>query len=491
MPKPSITNRIATAGATATSALASVFRRHGPVSTVDTARAAPPPSPLQPIDLHDPAQVYAVMSIAACIGDILLSSGSANHDTFAQIRAVTSAYGLMYCHIAITMNTITLSAHVRGTQTIDVPSPQDAKHTTSPATNPAKLNPAIPVNVFRVSRQMTTDFSKLAEVDRLIRSIQAGATPPVIAEKVLDELEARPRGYGFKTAIWGWSLLGGSAAILLGGNWFVAVIAFFTSFLIIGTNEVLARRDLPAFFLQVLGGIIATLPTAVIYQAASHLGFQIRPGLIIASCIIVLVAGLSLVQSLQDAVTGAAVTGSARFFDTLLMTSGIVAGVAIGMKGANRIGIHLPAMEAVAPPNFNEAVVLIIASGFVCAGFAIGSYGERSAVFVLGGICFGGVGHAGGNGLSRRILPIGWRDRNSIGIGSIRTGYWPGRRTSRPPLPGPAPHHGRGRHHPVASGHDALSRDVCAAQRADPYWLHKSVPGARGRGCPGVRRGAW
>lgn len=298
------------------------------------------------------------MSIAARIGDILVGSGTGNRDAQAQVRAVTSAYGLIYCHIAITMNTIQLAASV--------------------GIGPTRQ----PIQVFRVARTPSTDFSKLAEVDRLIRSIQSGATAPDIAEKILDELEERPRSHGFRTAIWGWALLGGAAAILLGGGIFVGTVAFFTSFLIIGLNEVLARRGLPTFFLQVMGGFIATLPAALIYEFAQQFGVQIRPSQIIASCIIVLVAGLSLVQSLQDGMTHASVTGSARFFDTILMTTGIVAGVATGISAAGVFDINLPQMEATPPPNFTGAVVMVIASAVICAGFAVGVYGEQSAVVV-------------------------------------------------------------------------------------------------------------
>lgn len=331
----------------------------GRISTVDAARAGLPPSPLAPVDLQDPAQVSGVMHIAARIGDVLVGSGTGNRDAQAQIRAVTAAYGLLYCHIAITMNTITLSTTI-GT---------DVKQ---------------PIQVFRVSRNPTTDFSKLAEVDRLIRSIQAGATTPAIAEKILDEVEGRSRDYGFKTSVWGWALLGAAVAILLGGGLFVALVTLFVSFAIMVVNEVLARRGLPAFFLQVTGGIVATLPTAVIYDIAQQLGMQIKPSQIIASCIIVLVAGLSLVQSLQDGMTGASVTASARFFDTILMTTGIVAGVALGMSTAALMGINLPPMEASSPPNFNEAIPLVIAGTIASAGFAIGVYAERPGIIISG-----------------------------------------------------------------------------------------------------------
>ena len=48
--------------------------------------------------------------------------------------------------------------------------------------------------------------------------------------------------------------------------------------------------------------------------------------LFIAAGIVVLLSGLSLVGSVQDAITGAPITGVARFFELLLMTGGIIAG---------------------------------------------------------------------------------------------------------------------------------------------------------------------
>lgn len=379
----------------------------GRLATIDTARAAPPPSPLAPIDLQDPAQVAGVMQIAARIGDILLSSGTGNRDASAQIHAVTTAYGLHYCHVAITMNTITIATSI-GTTT------------------------KTPVDVFRVSRQMTTDFSKLAEVDRLIRSIQSGATPPALAESILDELEARPKDYGFKTAMWGWALLGGSATVLLGGNLAVAAITFVTSLFIMVTAELLSRRGLPPFFQQMVGGFIATVPAAVLYQLVNTLGFSFRPSQIIASCIIVLVSGLSLVQSLQDGMTGAAVTGSARFFDTLLMTVGIVAGVAIGIRTSTFLGISLPPFEVSNPPNFASGVIRTIASAFVCAGFAIGSFAERAAVRVsaISGIVGAAVVYL-------VLIPMGIGEVAASGVSAVVIGFAGGllsRRFLIPPL---------------------------------------------------------
>lgn len=337
----------------------SLFSGAGRIATIDAARSAPPPSPLAPIDLTDYAQVAGVMDLAARIGDILLSSGTSNSDTKKQIHAVTSAYGLHYCHVDITMNTITIFTTIGETK-------------------------KTPVNVFRVVYSMTTDFSRLAEVDRLIRSIQSGATPPEIAEKILDDLATTPTTYGPATAIMGWGLMGGAIAVMLGGGALVAVTAFLTAVLIMTVNTWLGRHQLPYFFQNVFGGVIATVPAAVIYSLAARYGLQISPSQIIAAGIIVLLAGLTLVQSLQDGITGAPVTASARFFQTMLFTGGIVAGVGIGIQVVALFGITLPPLETIAAPNFTSSTVRVVSGGVAAAGFAVASYAEWSSVLIAG-----------------------------------------------------------------------------------------------------------
>ncbi|RNE49855.1 threonine/serine exporter ThrE [Corynebacterium alimapuense] len=337
--------------------LGSFFAGSGRIATIDAAKAAPPPSPLAPIDLTQYSQVAAVMDLAARIGDILLSSGTSNSDTKAQIHAVNSAYGLHYCHVDITMNTITIFAHMGE-------------------------NRKTPVSVFRVVRSMTTDFSKLSEVDRLIRSIQAGATPPETAEKILDELATKPAQYGTLTAIGGWGLMGGSISVMLGGGWLVAITAFFTSILIMSMNTWLSRKQLPVFFQNVFGGVVATVPAALIYSVAADFGIRVSPSQTIASGIIVLLAGLTLVQSLQDGITNAPVTASARFFETMLFTGAIVAGVGIGIQISSLLGISLPLLETGTLPNFASSTVRVFSGATATVGFAIASYAEWSSVVI-------------------------------------------------------------------------------------------------------------
>lgn len=336
-----------------------LFSRRGRIATIDAAKAAPPPSPLAPVDLTDPAQVSGVMDIAARIGDILLSSGTGNNDVKAQIHAVASAYGLHYSHVDITLNTITIFTHIGTAQ-------------------------KIPVSIFRVVRRLSVDFSKLSEVDRLIRSIQAGATPPDVAEKILDELSSAPPRYGRRMSLFGWALMAAAVAVMLGGGLLVAATSFISAVVIVGGANWLDEQRLPMFFQNVYGGIVATVPAALTYRLALESGLNLAPGQVVASGIVVMLAGLTLVQAFQDGITGAPVTASARFFETMMLTGGIVAGVGIGIQTSAALGVTLPELETVVSPNLASTTLKVTAGAVAAAGFAIACYSEWSSVLVSG-----------------------------------------------------------------------------------------------------------
>ncbi len=332
----------------------------GRIATIDAVKAAPPPSPLAPVELTDPVQVAQVMDLAARIGDFLLAAGTSNRDTKAHIHAVASAYGLLYAHVDITLNTITVFT------TIGV----------------AKKEP---VTIFRVVSNMRTDFSKLSEVDRLVRSIQAGATPPDVAEKILDSLHETPAPYGFKTSLIGWGGLGAAVAVMLGGTWFAAMLSFGISVVIVGLSALSRRHRLPEFFQNVFGGFIATLPTAVAWHWSDNFQLSLTPSHVIGAGIVVMLANLTLVQSLQDGITGAPVTGSARFFETLLLISAIIAGVGFGIQASDLLGISLPPLETIATLSLGEATLKVIAGAIAAVCFALGCYAELFSLLVAGG----------------------------------------------------------------------------------------------------------
>ena len=336
-----------------------LMSRRGRLSNVDAATAAPPPSPLAPVDLTDPRQVSGIMDLAARIGDILLAAGTGNTDAKAQIHSVASAYGLHYCHVDITFNTITVFTHVGDFR----------DH---------------PISIFRVVGKLSLDFSKLQEVDQLIRSIRLGRATPAQAEAILDRIMAAPPPCGYLTSLAGWAVMTGAVAVLLGGNLLVTVISTLSAVVIMHGFTVLGKQGLPDFFKNIFGGVIATVPAALTYQWAVLNGVDVTPSQIVASGIVAMLAGLTLVQSLQDGITGAPVTASARFFDTILLTGGIIAGVGLGIQLASGLDISLPPLETAAAGPVASPGVKVISGAVASAGFAIALYADWSSVLVAG-----------------------------------------------------------------------------------------------------------
>ncbi len=328
-------------------------------ATIDAIRMAPPPSPLAPVDLSDPTKITEVMDLAVRVADLLLAAGTGNSDAKAQVQAITGAYGLHYTHVDITLNTVTVYA---------------------------KFDDYLPpTSVFRVVHKLTTDYSRLTELDRLVRSIVRGATPLEEARAILTQIENASLPFRNRYALAAWALFAGAVALMLGGGWAVALVASFTTLIIVTANAWLASKSLPMFFQNALGGMLAVIPAGISYTLADQLGWYLPPSLVIASCIVALLAGLQLVQALEDGITGAPVTASARFFETILLTGGIIGGIAAGIQLLSSIGFALPALGSPQTTGIlGSPPIQIISGALATILFALANFCERRATLVAG-----------------------------------------------------------------------------------------------------------
>lgn len=321
-------------------------------ATADTVTEAP--APLQPIDLTDDASVTAVLDLAVRVGEVLLASGTGVMDTMAQVQFIAATYGLARCDVDITYNSITISA---------------ARGPTMP-----------PASTMRIVQYRSHDFTRLAAVDRLTRRIRRELVPPDEAHRALSEIVSAPHPYNRWVATLAWSGMAAAVSALLGGGLLVMVVSFFTTLTIDRTNRLLNRIGLPFFFQHVVGGAIAAAPAITLYTFADDLGIQIDPSMAIAAGITVLLSGLSLVGSVQDAITGAPITASARFFEVLISTGGIIAGIAFTLRGAELLHAKIPVIDTLAPNDIIQLPVKILAGAMVALMFALACYAERRAL---------------------------------------------------------------------------------------------------------------
>jgi uncharacterized membrane protein YjjB (DUF3815 family) len=108
----------------------------------------------------------------------------------------------------------------------------------------------------------------------------------------------------------------------------------------------------------------------------------------IAAGLVVLLAGLSLVGSVGDVITGAPVTAAARFFELVMMTAATIAGVALVLHLANRFGAPFVAISAEAPPALAELPARVAFGAASAAAYALACYAERTAAVAA---AFGGA----------------------------------------------------------------------------------------------------
>ncbi len=320
-------------------------------------------APRKPIDLRDETAITEVLDLAAKIGSALLDAGTGAIDTRHQVEFVAGIYGLEDVDVDVTFNTVLICAR-RG------------------RTLP-------PVTASRTVYYRSLDFTRLAQIDRLVRKIRRTSIAPVTAHAIVDEIIAAPHPYPRWVSTIAWGLMALGVGIYLGGTWVVWLTAFATTVPVIVVNRQLNRIGTPPFFQQMTGGFLAGLPAAVLYPILKGTNIGFFPPQIIAAGIIVLLSGLTLVGAVQDAITGAPITATARVTEVLVMTAGIMVGVALSIRFVELFDAHLPPLTTASPFAPADVPSRIIGGGIAAFAFALASYAERRALpaaFIAGAL---------------------------------------------------------------------------------------------------------
>jgi uncharacterized membrane protein YjjP (DUF1212 family) len=200
----------------------------------------------------------------------------------------------------------------------------------------------------------------------------------------MDELTTRPHPYPRWIATVGWAGFALGIAMLFGGSWLTCLLAAVTSAVIDRVNRRLHRIGTPLFFQQAVGAFFATLVAVAAYLYANQ-----GPTALVATGIVMLLSGLTLVGSVQDALTGYMLTAVARLGDVLFMTAGIVVGILAGLQVAAladiTITLHVDATETFITPRGSGPIALAV-SGAALAGacLTIVSYARLRAVATAG-----------------------------------------------------------------------------------------------------------
>lgn len=286
-------------------------------------------------------EIYRAMDLSLRVGEILLSSGAGAADVKSMMLAVTSACGLRNCSHDINFTTLSVSYQ----QDPDSP----------------------PETHMRTVQRRGLDYGALSDVDRMLRRLVSGEIDRAEASAIVNEIMSSKRPYSRTVVTLAAGVMAGGLSLLLGGNLLVFAVTVAMACVIDIAGRWLSARRIPSFYQQILGAAIATV-TAV---GLNELHAPANPSLIVASGIIMLLSGISIVGAVQDALTGYYVTGSARTFEAILLTGGVIAGVSMGLALAQNFGANLtitifePSLADL-PKQLTGAVIASVAFAVSC-----------------------------------------------------------------------------------------------------------------------------
>lgn len=316
----------------------------------------------------DSAAVRGVLELGLRIGESMLALGASAVDVTQAIRTVIRAFGLHGTQIDLTFTAMTVSYDRGGDE--------------------------LPVTMMRIVRDRIPDYGRLQRVVELAQDVADAPVPPEQAMERLEDAHTRldrivtaPQTYQRWVITVALSAMAGAIAVLLGGTFPVMLVAAATTAAIDRVVWALGRRGLPPFFLQAAGAGVAALVAVALYLAVPHLPIDpslLPPSLVVASGIVVLLAGLSLVGAAEDAISGFPITAAARSFEVVVLTLGIVVGITGVLDLARRLGVPLVLFDP--PTATSHAVVRTAAAAVVALGWAVASYARPRAAFVAAGI---------------------------------------------------------------------------------------------------------
>jgi uncharacterized membrane protein YjjP (DUF1212 family) len=317
-------------------------------------------------------QARKALELALRVGDVLLTAGMSANDVVVEMLRITEAYGLKRVHVDLTFTSVTVTYYAAPT--------------------------TVPMTLVRTVQPDVRDFTKVRRVQALVEGIHTGLS----LENAINSLERirdAPRPYSKWVASTGNASIAPGVTLLFTVSWQILVIAFITGFAVDRLLAWANGRRLPPFFSQFAGAALITLVATGANAIGAH-GADILLGvdstLIVVGGIILLVAGVTAVGAMQDAIDQFYLTASARFLQAAMLTGGIVLGIVAGLQ----VGVALghPIAVSTQPLTLGPVVGQFVGATVISAAFALSAYAGFETV-VLAGL-MGALGWAGYFGMA-------------------------------------------------------------------------------------------
>lgn len=287
----------------------------------------------------DALYARAVLDLTMRLAEVIFAAGAGAEDAVAAMQGVTRAYGLKGIDADITHTLITLTFE-------------------NPATHDT-------ISRSRNVKFRNLDYTKLSETSELIAELIESPMDVAVARKRLATIvSSKPLVSVFVRRL-GWSLVGAGAALLLGGGVTVMIAAFIATFFVDLLTSALAHRKVPVFYQTVVGGAIGPVAAAIVHLIDPGA----NPSLVVVATIIMLLAGVTIFGAVHDTLSGFYITGTARLVEAVLITGGLVTGVAGATAILARLGLRLRIDFNI--PSLFELPILLLAAVVIVIGFSL------------------------------------------------------------------------------------------------------------------------
>jgi uncharacterized membrane protein YjjP (DUF1212 family) len=294
------------------------------------------------------------LDLAVQIAGCLLSAGMSANDVVVVALRITRTYGLRRVHFDVTYTSISASYY------------------------PAPGVP--PITCIRTVQPDIIDYTQVRALDQLSTDIEHGLPLSDAAATFLAIRTARRRYPGWVSML-GNAGVGVGTVLLFTASWKVLLITLISGCLLDRLLVVLGRARVPPFFSQFAGAAMMTLIAAGAY-AAGRRGIEVLAGVdptvIVVGGIVMLVAGMTIVGAMQDAIDQFYVTASARVLEVVLLTAGIVVGIVAVLQIAFRVGA--PVAISPDPVELGPLGAQFLGAGLICASFAVWAYADLATI---------------------------------------------------------------------------------------------------------------
>jgi len=176
-------------------------------------------------------------------------------------------------------------------------------------------------SIVRRIKRRSMHLERVALVDALARELVAGTKDYDSEAAELGRIESLA-GLGVIASSAAAAMGAGCFALLFGGAWNDAVVAAAAGALVSRFPPVMARRQLPDFFTNLVAGAVATL----LCLAARRAGLATNADAAVIGVLMLLVPGIAVTNAIRDTIAGDLVAGVARGADAIMSAVAISVG---------------------------------------------------------------------------------------------------------------------------------------------------------------------